>query len=150
MPPKITPCFLLCLTTGSLLSSCVTAYHQQAYYTSPFNGSSAAYHTLPLHTDSCKTAFFIQGSAFTGAANDLRTDDLSGGSVSAYLARHQGIWQWWSGFDLAAGSYSLGNWHTKYATDRFFVNYDQEFLPPATANELNALSGPRLDRKSVV
>jgi hypothetical protein len=144
MPLKITPCLLLCLTAGSLLSSCLTAYHQQAYYTSPFNGSSERYHALPLHNDSTKTAFFVQGSAFTGAANDLQTDDLSGGSVSAHLAQHQGMWQWWGGLDLTAGSYSLGNWHPRYTGNGFLgVNYDQEFLPPATANQLNALSGSR-------
>jgi hypothetical protein len=142
MPIKITPCLLLCLAAGPLLSSCVTAYHQQAYYTSPFNGSSESYHALPLHTDTNKTAFFVQGSAFTGAANDLQTDGLAGGSVSAYLAQHQGIWQWWGGLDLTAGSYTLGNWHPRFVGNGFF-NYDREFLPPATSNELNALSGSR-------
>ena len=143
MSAKITPGLLLCLTAGSLLCSCITAYHQQAYYTSPFNGNSEGYHTLPLHTDSARTAFFVQGAGFTGLANDLRTDHFSGGNISAYLAQHQGMWQWWAGFDLAAGSYSLGDWHSRYAEGRFFVNYDQVFPPPTTAKELNALSGPR-------
>jgi hypothetical protein len=144
MPLKITPCLLLCLTASTLLSSCLTAYHQQAYYTSPFNGSSAGYHTLPLHTDSARTAFFVQGAGFTGPANDLQTDHFSGGNVSAYLAQRQGMWQGWAGFDLAAGSYSLGNWHSRYTGNNFLgVSYDQQFLPPATAKELNAMSGPR-------
>lgn len=143
MPSKLTPVLARCLITGSLLSSCLTAYHQQAYYTSPFNGSSERYHTLPLHTDSVRTAFFAQGSLFTGAANDFSTDDLSGGTLSAYVAQHQGIWQWWAGLDLTAGSYSLGNWHSRYTTNYFFVNYDRQFLAPVTADQLNALSGSR-------
>jgi hypothetical protein len=142
MPSKITPVLTLCLTAGTLLCSCLTAYHQQAYYTSPFNGSSESYHTLPLHTDSAPTNLFVQGSLFTGAANDLLTDDLSGGSISAYLTQHQGMWQWWGGLDLTAGSYTLGNWHTRYAGNGFF-DYEARFLAPTTADQLNTLSGSR-------
>ncbi len=143
MTSKITPLLTRCAAVSLLFSSCLTAYHQQAYYTSPFNGSAESYHPLPLHTDSARTALFVQGSAFTGTANDLSTDDCSGGSVSVQLAQHQGMWQWWGGLDLTAGGYSLGNWHNRYTTNSFLINYDRQFLAPATADQLNALSGAR-------
>jgi hypothetical protein len=140
---KITASVLSCLVAALLLSGCITARHQQAFYVSPFNGNSGDYHSLPLRTDTARTAFYARVAGFGGWANDLQTDQFSGGDISLYAAQHQGMWQWYYGLDATFGSYVLGNWHARYAPNILPVNYDIPFPPPATAKELNALSGPR-------
>ena len=102
-----TPLILIfCALAG--LTSCSVEPHKQAFYASHFNGNSEAYHTLPMHTDTARTAVYARASGFGGQANDLNTDHFGGGSFSIYLAQHG---SWWQSFYGIEGTFGCYLWH---------------------------------------
>src|ERR1700761_5362232 len=138
---KPTPLTLVfCALIG--LSACTTYPHQQAFYTSPFNGSSEGYHALPLHTDTARTAVYVRASGFSGHANDLNTDHFSSGNLSLYIAQHGSWWQSYYGIDGTLGCYRLGNWTARDPGTFNYILYDgPPAPPPTTASELNSHAG---------
>ena len=137
------PAALLCVFCALIsLAGCFTSPHQQAFYVSPFNGNSEAYHTLPLHNDTARTAVYARVSGFGGNANDLHTDHFGGGNASIYVAHHGQWWQSYYGLDGALGSYSLGTWRTRDPSSFNFILYDGPSAPPpTTASQLNTYRG---------
>ena len=91
------------------LSGC---YVRQAYYVSPFNGNTGAYHSLPTVKDSIRSAVYTRAIFFTGGANDNLTDHLNGFTGGIYTAHHLGILQFYYGADLTLGGFYLGKWDT--------------------------------------
>jgi len=43
---------------GALLYCCSSCIHQKAYFASPVNSMNDSYRTIPLQSDSLKTAFY--------------------------------------------------------------------------------------------
>jgi len=116
------------------LSGCVPYVHQQAIYVSPFNGNTGEYTTLPLRSDSIRSAFYLRGDYFAGSANDNNNDHLHGGKASAYWARHFGAFQCYSGLDLTMGVYNARAWDTGF-------NFSNRLIPPVNYKELDARGG---------
>ena len=139
--PKPTALFLLFCALASL-GACVTAPHQQAFYVSPFNGNSEGYHTLPMHTDTTRTAVYARISGYGGKANDLNTDHFGGANASFYVARHGSWWQSYYGLDGTLGSYGLGTWQVRDPGTFNFILYNgPPAPPPPTAGQLNTYTG---------
>lgn len=131
-------------------SSCAITRPQQAFYVSPYNGSSEGYHALPMHTDTVRTAAYVRVSGFGGDANDLQTDHFGGANVSLYVAHHGNWWQAYYGIDGTLGGYTLGTWRQQERNNYnllflnpiglFFLQNDS-YLVPAKADRLNTYSG---------
>lgn len=148
VPAYLLPTLILAAITA--LSSCGITRPQQAFYVSPFNGSSEGYHTLPMHTDTTGTAAYVRVSGFGGNANDLQTDHFGGANVSFYAAHHGNWWQAYYGLDGTLGGYTLGTWQRQernnyntllYNPIGIFFLQDNSYLAPAKADQLNTYSG---------
>lgn len=130
---------LLCPLACVLLSGCFTLY-KHAYYVSPVNGNSEDYHPLPMKQDTVHTAVYAGGGLLTGQANDQGNDQVTGGRASVYVAQHQGMLQWYYGLNATLGSYQVNKWDTG---SQYFLFTGTRYLPPVTAQHLDAYSGPR-------
>jgi len=104
---------LLCL---SFLNSCMEA--RQGYYLSPDNSNSNPYHPIPLHSDSIRHAFYINGGYYIGMANYFGFDQVSVGQFSIQRSNNFGIFQAYYSADLHLGAYNIAdfyNCHYRYS-----------------------------------
>lgn len=95
---------LLLFFISLCLFSCIG---RQAYYVSPFNGITPAYHTVPMRSDSIKSAFYLNGALGTGGANEGLTDTKFLGTVDISQSHNFGIFQAYYSLGFTAGSYKL-------------------------------------------
>jgi len=87
-----------------LLSSC----SQYAYYQSPFQSNTASYKTMPLYSDSIRSAVYANATFTTGGANSQYRDGINGGIVSIYRTHTSRNIQAFYGL-----TGTLGNYHVK-------------------------------------
>jgi hypothetical protein len=90
---------------------------RQAILVSPFNGNNSVYHTIPLKSDSIRSAFFISASFATGQANytsDSRPDTSVPGAdyvktfqFNIYRTHNAGVLELYYGGHFALGNYTL-------------------------------------------
>ena len=99
---KIRFLLLSFITLG--LFSCIG---RQAYYVSPFNGITSPYHTIPLHSDSVKSATYLNATFGTGGANEGLTDTKFLLNSNISRSHNFGIFQAYYGGGLTIGSYKL-------------------------------------------
>lgn len=99
-----------------LLSGCT----QNAYYQSPFQTNTASYKTMPLYSDSIRSAIYANATFTTGGANYQYRDGINGGIASIYRThtfRHLQAFYGLTG--------TLGNYHVKpYVRDAHNKNLD--------------------------
>ncbi len=110
---------LLCIT---LLNGCEEA--RQGYYLSPNNSNSNPYHPIPLHVDSVRNAWYINGGYYIGAANYWGSDQVSVGQFNIQRSDNFGIFQAYYSANLNVGSYNMAdfnNCHYHYSPG-FFNN----------------------------
>ena len=92
---------LISLTILSLFTKCTTS----SYYLNAFNGNHHYYHSMPLRSDSIKSASYFSGTIVWGDAN--YHDEVE--SFTAYFHRTHsfGIVQTFYGADLSVGGYNV-------------------------------------------
>jgi hypothetical protein len=99
-----------------LLSSCT----QYAYYQSPFQSNTASYKTMPLYSDSIRSAIYANATFTTGGANYNYRDGINGGIASIYRTHTSRNIQAFYGL-----TGTLGNYHVKpYVGDAHNKNLD--------------------------
>ncbi|MEJ0080085.1 MAG: hypothetical protein WDM78_03770 [Puia sp.] len=97
---------LLCIT---LLNGCIES--RQGYYLSPNNSNSIPYHPMPLHSDSIRSALYINGGYSIGNANYFGYDQVSVGQFSIQRSNNFGIFQAYYSADLNLGAYNIANFY---------------------------------------
>jgi hypothetical protein len=91
---------------------------RQAIYVSPFNGNNNAYHSIPLKSDSIRSAFFAHASFSAGSANYTSNsstsasaykngDDLYSFEFNIYRTHNAGVLELYYGGHFALGNYSV-------------------------------------------
>lgn len=118
--------FSLALFCSILLCSCF----RQAYYVSPFNGMTAPYRTIPLHTDSMKAASYLNLQLFTGESNQQGRDRKQAVSLDFSRSHNFGVFQAYYGLGFTAGNYHAVGMDT--ATTGFGLYYGS--LSPKRSN----------------
>jgi hypothetical protein len=86
-----------------LLSSC----SQYAYYQSPFQSNTASYKTMPLYSDSIRSAVYANATFTTGGANSNYRDGINGGIASIYRTHTSRHIQAFYGLTGTLGSYHV-------------------------------------------
>jgi hypothetical protein len=80
---------------------------RQAYYVSPFNGINTPYHSVPMHSDSVKSASYFNASITAGGANEGETDPKYSLSTDLSRSHNFGIFQAYYAGGLTIGSYRI-------------------------------------------
>lgn len=96
--------------TGMLLLGCwfITGCHTYtATYTHPLYGSSTPYKTMPLKSDSLRSALYGSASLTNGNNNDLLRDRHFHLSGNLYQARQFSFFHIYYGANINAGSYKV-------------------------------------------
>lgn len=103
----------------SLISICFfSCIGRQAYYVSPFNGITNQYHTIPMRSDSVKSASYANATISIGGANEGETDPVFSLTTDLSRSHNFGVLQAYYGAGISIGSYkikpydSLGNNNT--------------------------------------
>ncbi len=109
---------LLLLTAPVLFSGC--AYH--AYFLSPFHATGEPYHTIPLKSDSLRSATYASGVFTEGGANSRLRDNVFSFTGSLHRSHNFGNFQAFYGANIALGSYNTGNYD--YNDRRPPIRYD--------------------------
>lgn len=90
-----------------LLNSCT----QYAYYQSPFQTNTASYKTMPLYSDSIRSAIYAHATFTTGGANYQYHDGVNGGIASIYRSHTSKHLQAFYGLTGILGSYKVNTYH---------------------------------------
>jgi len=118
-------------------------YLRQAYYVSPFNGNTNDYHNQPTLRDSARSAIFVNGTYFTGQANDDHTDTYKAFHTEIYRSHHGKFLQGYYGLDLTLGDFATGRWDTVKSDVSNADPRGRRYGPPLHASELNEYAGHR-------
>ncbi len=108
---------LLCLL---LLNGCIES--RQGYYLSPNNSNSIPYHPIPLHSDSTRSAIYINGGYSIGNANYWGYDQVSVGQFGIQRSNNFGIFQAYYSANINLGAYNIAdfyNCHYQYTGGLF-------------------------------
>jgi hypothetical protein len=109
-----------------LFSSCVT----NSYFTSPTNGNSVPYHTIPLKADSTKGATYASGLFTAGGANSGWRDGLYSFQGRIYRGENFGSFQAYYGANISIGNYHVSNYtlyEHPYDTGRFQIPTSNQY-----------------------
>ncbi|HEY8734468.1 MAG TPA: hypothetical protein VIL90_07890 [Puia sp.] len=104
--------YIICFVVLSSFSSCLTP--RQGYFLSPGNANSDPYHTIPLHTDSNKTAIYVNAGYSIGSANDRGFDQVSVGQLSIHRSNNFGIFQAYYGVNLSLGACNVAEFYNSH------------------------------------
>jgi hypothetical protein len=101
MKNKIVVFLLFCI---SILSGCTL---RNLYYVSPYNGTDAPYHAIPLSADSVKSSTSAGGDVYIGSANEDGTDNVFLFSGNINRTAQWNHFQAYYGLDLSLGNYGV-------------------------------------------
>jgi hypothetical protein len=104
--PVMKKYLLYLLTSIIFLPGC---YLRQAYYVSPFNSNNDHYHSMPLKSDSAKSATYFGASIYTGNANTQGADEVFAFQTNVSRAHQFGVFQAYYGADLTLGNYNVAS-----------------------------------------
>ncbi len=104
------PLFFICL----LLSGCLV--HRQGMYLSPMDSQSLPYHTIPLRSDSIKSAWYGSMVFSTGTANDQGKDWVRAGQANIYRSHNLGKTQAYYGANITMGTYGVLDFYNSHYT----------------------------------
>jgi len=98
------------IACGVLLYCCSSCIHQKAYFGSPVNAMNNSYRTIPLQSDSLKTAFYA-GAAFSDASTNDWGHDYCYSFQTNFSASHnfKNI-QAYYGASVLLGSYKMNSY----------------------------------------
>lgn len=82
----------------------------RAYYQSPFHGGSETYHTIPLQSDSLKSATYVSGVFTGGGVNHNLRDNVFSFTGSVYRSHNFGDFQGFYGVSGSLGSYDVAEY----------------------------------------
>jgi hypothetical protein len=99
-------------TLLSLVCILLTGCASESYFQSPVHGNNAPYKTIPLQSDSIRSATYIGGNIFPGFANHRLRDTYFGGNGSLFRSHNFGNFQGYYGVNAMVGEYRV-----KYTTD---------------------------------
>jgi hypothetical protein len=96
---------LLCLLVFLIfLTSCRVNY---GYFQSPFQTNTSSYKTIPLHSDSARSAIYASGVFTIGSANDRWRDGMGGFLGSVYRSHTSRYVQGYYGLTGMIGGYHI-------------------------------------------
>ena len=84
---------------------------QPAYYLSPLDVNSNYYHSIPLRSDSVKSALYSNFALTGGGSNDQWGDHLFAFHGGVHRSHNLGILQAYYGAGLALGSYQVSDYY---------------------------------------
>jgi hypothetical protein len=87
-------------------SACVTT----GYFVSPMYGSSTPHHDIPMHTDSVKSASYINGG-ISVSSNNNGDDGVFNGQANFYRAHSFGHFGAYYGAGLTLGNYTANSYY---------------------------------------
>ena len=97
---------------------------EPAYFLSPLNNTSQIYHTMPLQSDSVKSAIYANGIVTLGVANQKGRDNIYSFNANINRSHNLGSFQAFYGVDFIAGDYLIQKFSntdiTIPPTDNFF------------------------------
>jgi hypothetical protein len=106
------------LIAGFLLQSC----YRYAYYVSPFDANNNTYHTVPLRSDSLPSAWFVNGTFFSGSSNEQGNGDrVLDFHTNIYRTNNIGFLELYYGLDFTLGDYSVSKYDS--TGNSYTVNY---------------------------
>jgi len=85
-------------------------------YLSPVNSITNTYHTIPLKSDSLKSAVYASLLFSTGSANDKGWDWIRAGQASIYRSHNLDKCQAYYGANISLGNYYLTDFYNSHYT----------------------------------
>ncbi|MDP4217740.1 MAG: hypothetical protein Q8927_16180 [Bacteroidota bacterium] len=120
-----------------LVAACTTP---QAFYSSPFNGNNGDYQTIPLVSDSVRSATYASIALWSGNANTHGHDYYNAFHMGISRSHNLGVIQAWYGATVTWGGFTLGHWDTTGASNNSSgINFGPH--PVKAVNYLNSLVG---------
>jgi hypothetical protein len=101
--------FYLILSLPYLLTACTT--NLKTFYSSPFNGNTGDYQTIPLASDSVKSATYASIALWSGSANTEGHDYFNAFHMAVSRSHNLGAIQAWYGLGVTWGTFNLGRWY---------------------------------------
>jgi len=133
---------LLNLTVIILGLSGCTRY---AYYQSPFHGNTSTYRTIPLRSDSSKSAFYVSGAYLGGGANENDRDGYNGFTWAAYRSHQFGYFDAYYGITGTLGNYTVKPYDSLGYYDQYNQNINTALINKLAGNKffggLGAIGG---------
>jgi hypothetical protein len=94
-------------------------------YLSPLDSQTNPYHTIPLRSDSLKSAVYASILYSAGSANDQGKDWVHAVQANIYRAHNLGIVQVWYGLNVSLGNYYVSDFYNShYKREGLFALYD--------------------------
>jgi hypothetical protein len=120
-----------------LLAACTTPH---AFYSSPYNGNNGDYQTIPLASDSVKSATYTSIVLWSGNANSYGHDYYNALHLGISRSHNLGVLQAWYGVNVTWGGFTLGHWDTSGASvNNTFIHTGPN--PVKAVDYLNSLVG---------
>jgi hypothetical protein len=114
--------------TGSVFFYCGCSPRTiPAYITSPFDVNSNYYHSIPLKSDSIKSAVYTN-FAFTAGSSNYSGDELYAFHAGIHRSHNFGKFQAYYGAGLALGSYNVENYYRVKYTGGIYTGYTADTL----------------------
>ena len=95
------------------LSGCFNFDH--AYFQSPYSGNLETYHTIPLRSDSIRSATYASGSFTVGTANERWRDNQFYFTGALHRSHNFGQFQVYYGANASLGKYQVDSMHGEAA-----------------------------------
>src|ERR1700743_436659 len=125
-----------------LIIFCFASCAEQDYFLSPLNATSQVYHTIPLHSDSVRSATYANAAITMGVANQKGRDNIYSFNANINRSHNLGSFQAFYGIDIITGDYVIQKYSntdiTIPPTDNFFgavgFNGGLNFVVPFGSN----------------
>ena len=121
------PLLIIILAGELFFSSCI----ENSYLHSPMQGSSSAYHAMPVASDSVRSATYVNGALSIGGMNENWRDNVYTFQAGLHRAHVLNHFRLNYGASLALGSYNVkpyNNYYSNYVDSLFYRNGGAKFF----------------------
>ena len=112
---------------------------EYAFFQSPLHPNTSAYRSVPLASDTTKSAFYVNGTFLTGGANHNFRDGTNGFTGAIYRSHQFGNFNGYYGLTTTLGDYNIKKYDTAHYRPGSLNNYFYNSNLDAVA--INSMAG---------